>query len=330
MAEPREPNSMPALGPADFAALFEEQEGVDQVLAAIGWLESTDAEARGSERARAMEAVVLNSTTQLGHELEALIRDCWLAFKEGDTDLAETATGEIWDLLVLRDRLEDVREQLPELFEPQQRDALSAFDLALDRADIWLEELDNARRQMGEQQGKSHRRWWRPSVDESHADWDLPEAADPAHWVPSDEDVAAWQNGELPAQRAAAVARYMDAQPEVEVALAAAGSSRTPTSTEIPMGEAVGERELEGGIRLTFLTVEKPLDAIRLDVPGESGGAVLVLANGEARTMVQRGPTYWLAHLSPDMLIDARVLVVDMQGEVLADLQLEPIPHVPA
>ncbi|PIR74943.1 MAG: hypothetical protein COU34_05450 [Candidatus Magasanikbacteria bacterium CG10_big_fil_rev_8_21_14_0_10_43_9] len=191
----------------DFETLFHEEEGVDQILAAICWLECTSSGEHPI--AGEMREAVCNAPASLVNQLESLIREAIKARRDGDPDLEETATVDAWDLLILRDRLEDLRPVRPELFGEDAVVSLAEFDSALDRADVWLEDLDAARVQMGVETGKTDRRWWCPREDFGSPEWDLPAEAHPDRWVPTEEEVASWREGKLAPARAAAVSRHM-------------------------------------------------------------------------------------------------------------------------
>lgn len=147
----------------DFASLFEIEDGEDQIIAAIGWLERTEPTEWGrSKPGRAMLEAVRNAPARLRSCLEALIQVGALSLEARDLDLVEAVSLDTWDYLYLRDRLEDLREIAPKFFDAEAISALEEFDEALDRADLWLYPLKDARLQMGVELGKSHRRWWSP------------------------------------------------------------------------------------------------------------------------------------------------------------------------
>lgn len=334
MADPRHDDDAPVLALADFEALFADEEGVDQVLAAVSWLERADRGLRGaSELARAMEETVRNAPLYLAEDLGALISDCVAARAEGDPDLEETATVDAWDLLVLRDRLEDLRGSAPELFDDAAVVALAEFDEALDRADIWLGELDDARVQMGVERGTGDRRWWRPRADFGSGEWDLPAEAHPDNWVPDDEEIAGWHKGELAPLRAAAVSRYVAGLsglvdvPVIRGTGAGTSGGSAPADTEPPVGLLEDKRALGPGLVVRFMSLDAALDTLRVDLDADVAGVTLVAADGEHHALRRHtARVWWLGGLGRAALDGARLIAFHADGAVFADAALGSLP----
>ena len=112
---------------------------------------------------RDMSSYVKNFVNTLVTQMEAHLKE--LARCDEMTDEEGFYVEPLLDateLLLMRDRLEDLRIFNSEFFANEEILQLKTFDELLDRADLYLQDMRDARVNLGERTGHPNRRWWSP------------------------------------------------------------------------------------------------------------------------------------------------------------------------
>lgn len=194
------PKSRSPVSPEVALLQFEASSGLVSLTGAADWLLAGGATTADPEIAQRVEDALHNAIHALPEALDELASRAQRAFLASNPERLDEVATDGWELLLLRDLAEDLRDAGLGVVGPAEVTALGAFDAALDEVEPWLVELDDAREAEADERreaGLPERRWWhpkRPALDPSRLS-EASTGALRALFRPLPAEVDAWRRG---------------------------------------------------------------------------------------------------------------------------------------
>lgn len=322
----------------ELAAWFREGAGLERLRAGADWLVASAGAPRDPELESAIRDELREYLPALAGALAEVTARARRAFLFADA--FETARCEItaWEVLCLRDSLEDLRESERDLFEGEGGAALEVFDASLEQVDLWLPELKARRLAESKRPGRAGRSWWQAHDPVVH---ELPDASiqklarelKVEAFAPSEDDLMAFREGRLDGRTARIISRYLSREREqaiaettqvmapvvslkyarerrlrTETGRVAAGGESEATEPQMRAG-AMSVRFEEGEISVDYESSHEAVLWVRM---GDISDFEVVLLRGAepfAPTLQGRSEHGWWARIPDEKLAGATIRV---------------------
>ncbi|OGH85927.1 MAG: hypothetical protein A2493_02540 [Candidatus Magasanikbacteria bacterium RIFOXYC12_FULL_33_11] len=148
----------------DFKVSFYESECelLGEITMAVLYLTSTEGQV-DEQAVRDMSTCVKNTVNIIVGQMSAYLQELAGMDEKIDEDgVYVLPLLDATELFLMRDSIEDLRIFNPDFFAEEEIIQLRCFDNLIDRADLHMQDVRDARLNLGERTGHPERRWWSP------------------------------------------------------------------------------------------------------------------------------------------------------------------------